>query len=74
MLLPGLATELTGQQVREDLGWLMSVPNRHQLVWHIIDSDSVITALNGMASSRSYIATRLTGPSCSEKENPASLT
>jgi hypothetical protein len=48
MLLPGLATELTGQQVREDLGWLMSVPNRHQLVWHMIDSDSVITALNRM--------------------------
>jgi hypothetical protein len=49
LLLPDLATELTGQRVREEFGWLMSVPNRHQVVWHIIEDATVIPALNGMA-------------------------
>jgi hypothetical protein len=35
------------KRVREDFGWLMSVPNRHQVVWHI--SATVIPAVNGMA-------------------------
>ncbi|KRA32483.1 hypothetical protein ASD81_13045 [Nocardioides sp. Root614] len=48
LLLPGLATQLTGEDV-SDFGWLMSVPNRHQVVWHMIRDSSVITALNGMA-------------------------
>lgn len=49
LLLPQLATELTGQRVREEFGWLMSVPNRHQVVWHIIEDAAVVPALNGMA-------------------------
>ncbi len=49
LLLPGLASELTGQRVREDYGWLMSVPNRHQVVWHIIKDATVVAAVNGMA-------------------------
>lgn len=49
LLLPDLATELTGQRVQEDFGWLMSVPNRHQVVWHIIEDATVVSALNGMA-------------------------
>lgn len=49
LLLPGLATELTGLRVREEFGWLMSVPNRHQVVWHIIEDAAVVAALNGMA-------------------------
>ena len=48
LLLPGLATELTGKQPRQDLGWLMSIPNRHQLVWHFIEGESVVAALEGM--------------------------
>lgn len=47
LLLPGLATQLTGEAVSE-YGWLMSVPNRHQLVWHLIQNSDVVTALNGM--------------------------
>lgn len=46
LLLPDLATELTGQRVQEDFGWLMSVPNRHQVVWHIIEDATVVSALN----------------------------
>ncbi|MHC6229430.1 hypothetical protein ACX5I6_06785 [Arthrobacter sp. MMS24-T111] len=49
LLLPDLATDLTGQGVQEDFGWLMSVPNRHQVVWHIIEDATVISVLNGMA-------------------------
>ncbi|MFJ5956575.1 hypothetical protein ACIQC5_11535 [Paenarthrobacter sp. NPDC092416] len=48
LLLPGIATELTGKQPRQDLGWLMSIPNRHQLVWHVIENESVLGALDGM--------------------------
>lgn len=48
LLLPGLATQLAGEDVPE-LGWLMSVPNRHQVVWHLIRDSSVINALDGMA-------------------------
>ena len=49
LLLPDLASELTGKRVREEFGWLMSVPNRHQVVWHIIEDATVVAAVNGMA-------------------------
>ncbi|MBT2531359.1 hypothetical protein J7E83_04305 [Arthrobacter sp. ISL-48] len=49
LLLPDLATELTGQRVQKEFGWLMSIPNRHQVAWHIIESAAVVSALNGMA-------------------------
>jgi len=49
LLLPSLAVELTGQRVQEQFGWLMSIPNRHQVVWHIIEDNAVINAVNGMA-------------------------
>jgi len=48
LLLPGLAAQLTGEDA-SNFGWLMSVPNRHQVVWHVIRDDSIISALNGMA-------------------------
>lgn len=49
LLLPSMAEELTGQRVQEQLGWLMSIPNRHQVLWHIIEDNTVINAVNGMA-------------------------
>ncbi|VXB47579.1 conserved hypothetical protein [Arthrobacter sp. 8AJ] len=49
LLLPGLATELTGRRAVEDFGWLMSIPNRHQVVWHIVEDATVVPVLNGMA-------------------------
>lgn len=49
LLLPDLASKLTGKRVREEFGWLMSVPNRHQVVWHIIEDATVVAAVNGMA-------------------------
>ena len=49
LLLPSLAAELTGKHVRDGLGWLMSVPNRHQVAWHVIEDSSVIGAVNAMA-------------------------
>lgn len=50
LLLPGLTGELTGRPGATRLGWLMSVPNRHQLVWHHIENDNVLHVLNAMAS------------------------
>ena len=49
LLLPSLAAELTGQRVQEQFGWLKSIPNRHQVAWHIIEDTTVINAVNGMA-------------------------
>jgi len=48
LLLPGLATQLTGEAVSE-FGWLMSIPNRQQVVWHMIRDSTVVNAVNGMA-------------------------
>lgn len=47
LLAPGLFTELTGEEPGE-FGWLLSVPNRHQLVWHLVRDIEVIPALRGM--------------------------
>jgi hypothetical protein len=47
LLAPTLFTELTGEEPGE-FGWLLSVPNRHQLVWHLIRDIDVIPALQGM--------------------------
>ena len=48
LLLPELASTLTGQ---EDLGhgWLMSIPNRHQVAWHVIRDASVVPVVSAMA-------------------------
>jgi hypothetical protein len=48
LLLPALATQLTGEEVSGH-GWLFSVPNRHQVVWHVIRDLSIVHAVNGMA-------------------------
>lgn len=48
ILLPALATQLTGERPSE-LGWLMSIPNRHQVLWHLVRDITVITVVNGMA-------------------------
>lgn len=48
LLLPGLAAELTGRQTRDGHGFLMSVPNRHQVVWHVIGNDNLFSVINGM--------------------------
>lgn len=48
LLMPGLAAEVAGETVGEH-GWLLSVPNRHQVVWHVVRDMSVVGALGGMA-------------------------
>jgi hypothetical protein len=48
VLLPALATKLTGQELSEH-GWLLSIPNRHQVVWHVIHDLSIVHVLNAMA-------------------------
>jgi hypothetical protein len=47
--LPALAAELTGEEPGE-FGWVMSVPNRHQLTWHLIRDSTVIPSINAMAT------------------------
>ena len=49
LLLPGLAERLTGDGPGE-LGWLMCVPNRHQVAWHCVLDDTVFGAVEGMAT------------------------
>ncbi|MFJ4168050.1 hypothetical protein ACIPY3_00925 [Paenarthrobacter sp. NPDC089714] len=49
LMLPGLSAEMTGKPGSTHLGWLMSVPNRHQLAWHHIEDGSVIHVLDAMA-------------------------
>ena len=48
LLMPGLAKELTGHEPGPD-GWLLSVPNRHQVCWHVIRDIKVLPSINGMA-------------------------
>lgn len=62
LLLPGLATELTGRRIREDYGWLMCIPNRHQVAWHVIEDSSVIGAVSGMARFAAAGYTNSPGP------------
>jgi len=47
LLRPSLATTLSGDAPNEH-GWLMSVPNRHQVVWHVIKDDTVVPAIQAM--------------------------
>jgi hypothetical protein len=48
LLMPRLATELTGQEAGRH-GWLLCVANRHQLAWHMVRDESVVGALQAMA-------------------------
>jgi hypothetical protein len=48
LLMPGLAADVA-QETVGDHGWLLSVPNRHQVAWHVVRDKSVVGALNGMA-------------------------
>lgn len=48
LLLPGLASTLGGPEERGH-GWLMSIPNRHQAVWHMISDATVIPVVQAMA-------------------------
>ncbi len=49
LILPEVAHRLTGRTAGQH-GWLLSVPNRHQVVWHHIEDAGVIGALEGMAT------------------------
>lgn len=49
LILPEIAHKLTGRDAGPH-GRLLSVPNRHQLVWHDIQDAGVIGALQGMAT------------------------
>jgi hypothetical protein len=46
--MPELAAELTGQEPG-DYGWLLSVPNRNQLTWHMIRNTDAIPSISAMA-------------------------
>lgn len=48
LLLPELAAELRAEPPPEH-GWLMSVPNRQQVIWHVVRDISVINVVNAMA-------------------------
>jgi hypothetical protein len=48
LLMPWLAAEVAGEEVGRH-GWLLSVPNRQQVVWHLVRDVSVIPTLQAMA-------------------------
>ncbi|MGN6523309.1 MAG: hypothetical protein ACTHMZ_08945 [Actinomycetes bacterium] len=49
LLLPELAATL-GDERDEGNGWLLALPNRHQLAWHVINGPSVIAAMQGLVN------------------------
>lgn len=46
--MPGLAAELAGEEPGE-FGWVLSVPNRNQLAWHMIRNADAVMAIHAMA-------------------------
>ncbi|KAB2811259.1 hypothetical protein F9L07_04955 [Pimelobacter simplex] len=48
LLLPRLATELTGHESGRH-GWLLCVPNRHQVAWHLVRDATVVPVVQAMA-------------------------
>lgn len=48
VLLPELIPQLTGEEPGQH-GWLMSVPNRHQVVWHVPHDHTVLAVASAMA-------------------------
>ncbi len=48
LLMPWLAAEVAGEEAGSH-GWLLSVPNRQQVVWHVIRDLSVIPSIQAMA-------------------------
>lgn len=49
VLLPELAQRLVGE-APGPYGWLLSVPNRHQLAWHSVRDAGVLDAVGAMAT------------------------
>jgi len=47
LLMPSLAAGLTGHEAGND-GWLLSVPNRHEVLWHVLRDAAALPALQGM--------------------------
>lgn len=48
LLMPWLAAEVAGEEAGRH-GWLLSVPNRQQLVWHLVRDVTVVPSLQAMA-------------------------
>jgi hypothetical protein len=47
--MPDPAAELASEAPGE-FGWLLSVPNRNQLTWHMVNDISVVPSINAMAA------------------------
>ena len=62
LLLPGLATQITGKTEREGLGWLLSIPCRHQVLWHLVEDMSVVAAVEHMSRFAAAGYAELPGP------------
>lgn len=46
--MPGLAAELAGEEPGE-FGWVLSVPSRNELAWHMIRNTDAVLAIHSMA-------------------------
>jgi len=47
LLMPSLAAGLTGHEAG-NAGWLLSVPTRHEVLWHVLRDATAVPALQGM--------------------------
>lgn len=47
LLMPSLAGGLTGYEAGH-AGWLLSVPTRHEVLWHVLRDTTAVPALQGM--------------------------
>lgn len=61
LLMPGLAERLTGRRATEH-GWLLCVPDRHQVAWHVIEDAGVLAAVNTMAGFATQAYATMPGP------------
>jgi hypothetical protein len=49
LLMPQLARDLDAAPEGGQHGWLLSMPNRHQVCWHLLQDDGALSALSCMA-------------------------
>lgn len=59
--MPQFASDVAGD-VATDNGWLLSIPSRHQLAWHMIRDLSVVEVVNAMAQFAQFTVANAPGP------------
>jgi hypothetical protein len=61
LLMPHIAYAIEGS-VDAGLGWLITMPNRHEFCWHLISDSNIVGTLAGMAWYAQWQSVESTGP------------